>query len=157
MTHALFPGTFDPITFGHINIIQRASKLFSKITIAIASSPSKQPLLTLEDRISICNEIFSQNPQIEVLGYTGLTTELILKNNFDVLIRGIRNTIDFEYEQQLTNAYKNQIPNLEVIYFPTELNQSFISSTIVRELIKHNGSIENYVPNSVIKKLRQKI
>ena len=145
---AVFPGTFDPFTRGHMDILQRAVKIADDVVVAVCASPSKHTLFSLEQRVEMvqkCND----NQHVRVMGFSGLLTDLLKELHADFLIRGIRNTIDFEYELSLTATYRDFLPNLEVIMLPTEHKYSYVSSTLVREIHKHGGDISSYVPERI--------
>lgn len=163
MTNAVFPGTFDPITLGHVDLIQRASRIFNHLTVAIAESSSKKTMFSLSERIELTKSVLSNLDNVEIIGYSNLTIDFLKEQQIDIMVRGLRNIIDYEYEQQLANAYLSQLPHLEIIFLNTKLNYSYISSTIVKDIASHNGNIEQYVPPEVkgavidkIKKLQKK-
>ena len=143
MTKALYPGTFDPITLGHIDIINRAVNLFEEVTIAIATSETKTPLFSLEERIRQIELIFKDNKKIRVIGFTGLIVDLAKQEDVNVLIRGLRAVSDFEYEFQLANMNRAMSPNLESVFLTPKAKFSFLSSTLVREIASMGGS---YLP-----------
>ena len=145
---AVFPGTFDPFTKGHLDILKRAAKMVENITIAVCESPSKHTLFTLEQRVEMVKQCI-HNPKINVIGFSGLLPNLLKELNADFLIRGVRNTIDFEYELSLTAMYRDFLPNLEIVMLPTDHKYSYISSTLVREIYKHGGDIKPYIPDEI--------
>jgi len=155
-TFAVFPGTFDPLTNGHVDIIQRASKLFDKVVIAVAKSPSKHTMLSLDERVALAKESVKELENVQVEGFEGMLVDYLQKREANVLIRGIRNSTDYNYESQLFGMYRAYIPNLEIVMLQTELNVSYISSTLVREIVIHNGDIKKLVPQCVYEKLKQK-
>ena len=123
MSHkALYPGTFDPITKGHIDLVERACKLFDKVVLAIAESETKNPLFNLEERINISKRIFDGNDQVEVIGFSGLLVDLAKDNDAKILIRGLRVVADFEYEFQLANMNRSMMPELESVFLLLKLN-----------------------------------
>ncbi len=146
---AVFPGSFDPLTLGHVDIIQRASDLFPEVVVAIAASPSKHPILSLEKREELAKNALKNLSNVTVISFDNLMVDFLRKIDAHVLIRGLRNTNDFEYEMQLSHMYRAQLPNIEVIYFPTKLEYTFISSTLVREIAIHHGLLTPYVPQEV--------
>lgn len=157
MLTAVFPGTFDPITIGHTDLIHRASRLCDKLIIAIAESSSKRTLFTLDERIELTGKVLADRPNITVVGYNNLTIDFLKENNINVMFRGLRNSIDYEYEKQLANAYLSQLPNLEIIFLNTKLQYSFISSSIVKDIAIHGGSINQYVSQLVEEAVKNKI
>jgi len=142
---AVFAGTFDPFTIGHQDVVNRALSLFNKIIIAIGVNEDKMPLFPLEDRMEIIRNVFYNNEKIVIETYSGLTGEFCKKNNARYLIRGIRNSIDFQYESDLAQANK-EIFGLETVFFMTSPTLSHISSSLVRELYKNKGNYLNYLP-----------
>ncbi len=154
---AVFPGTFDPVTNGHLNIIKRASLLFDKLIVAVANSPSKNTFFTLDERIALTRDSIRFLDNCEVMGFSGLLTNFLQEHDVDVLVRGIRNSTDYNYEAQLFSMYKLYLPSLEIVFLQTEHELSFISSTLIREIIIHGGSIDNkLVPNAVCHLLETK-
>lgn len=154
---AVFPGSFDPLTLGHVDIIQRASGLFKEVVVAIAASPSKHPILSLEKRTNLAKNALKNLSNVSVISFDNLMVDFLNEINAHVLIRGLRNTIDFEYELQLSHMYRAQLPNIEVLYLPTKLEYTFISSTLVREIAIHHGILTPYVPQEVAEAIAQSI
>lgn len=157
MNIAVFPGTFDPATLGHFDIIQRASKLFDRLIVAVAESPIKKPLFTLQERVSLMEGCTKQLNNVEVMGFEGMLTDFITANKANVLIRGIRTVADYDYEMQLTGMYRIALPRLEIVMLPTNGNLAFISSSLVRDIIVHRGDISHFVPHNVNNAIRDKI
>ena len=145
MAKALYPGTFDPITLGHIDIIERALHLFDEVTIAIATRASKKPIFTLEERIEHVEKIFAGNDRISAIGFTGLVVDLAREQESNVLIRGLRAVSDFEYEFQLANMNRAMSPDLESVFLTPKAKFSFLSSTLVREIASMGGTIDSFV------------
>jgi pantetheine-phosphate adenylyltransferase len=145
MKTAVFAGTFDPFTIGHQDIVNRAFPLFDKIIIAIGVNEEKKTLFSLEDRVKIISKPFMDNEKIFVETYTGLTGEFCKKNNAQYLLRGIRNSVDFQYENDLAQANK-ELFGLETVFFITTLTLSHVSSSLVRELFKNKGNYLKYLP-----------
>jgi pantetheine-phosphate adenylyltransferase len=145
MKTAVFAGTFDPFTIGHQDIVNRALPLFYKIIIAIGENDDKKPLWSLDERLNIINCAFIRNEKIMIETYTGLTGEFCKKNNAQYLIRGIRNSADFQYENDLAQANKDLF-GLETVFFMTTPTLSHISSSLVRELYKNKGNYLKYLP-----------
>ena len=133
MAKALYPGTFDPITLGHIDIIERALHLFDEVTIAIATSESKKPVFTLEERIDHVEKIFKGNDKVKAIGFSGLVVDLAKEEDSNILIRGLRAVSDFEYEFQLANMNRAMSPDLESVFLTPKAKFSFLSSTLVRD------------------------
>jgi pantetheine-phosphate adenylyltransferase len=142
---AVFAGTFDPFTVGHQDIVNRALPIFDKIIIAIGVNEEKAPTFSLNERIEIIKKSFLNHPKIIVKTYTGLTGDFCKKSDAQYLIRGIRNAVDFQYENDLAQANK-EIFGLETVFFLTSPTLSHVSSSLVRELYKNKGNYLNYLP-----------
>ncbi|WP_282039961.1 pantetheine-phosphate adenylyltransferase [Halomonas alimentaria] len=145
MNTAVYPGTFDPITNGHFDLIERASRLFDKVVVAIATSPGKGPALDIDTRIALAREVTAGLDNIEVVGFSGLMTEFMKQQGARVLLRGLRAVSDFEYELQLANMNRAQMPELETVFLTPAVENSYISSTLVREIAKLGGDVSLHV------------
>ena len=156
MAKALYPGTFDPITLGHIDIIERALHLFDEVTIAIATSASKKPIFTLEERIDHIERIFKGNDKVKAIGFTGLVVDLAKEQNSNILIRGLRAVSDFEYEFQLAGMNRKLINNVETLFLMSDVENQIISSRFVKEIVKLGGDIKKFTTKSTIISLKQK-
>tara|TARA_B100000029_G_scaffold409623_1_gene411254 strand:- start:224 stop:703 length:480 start_codon:yes stop_codon:yes gene_type:complete len=156
MKKALYPGTFDPVTLGHIDIIERALHLFDEVTVAIATSESKTPVFTLEERINHIEEIFKDNKKVRAIGFTGLVVDLAKEENTNVLIRGLRAVSDFEYEFQLANMNRAMSPDIESVFLTPKAKFSFLSSTLVREIASMGGQLSAFVDPTVEEALKKR-
>ncbi|MDT8880615.1 pantetheine-phosphate adenylyltransferase [Halomonas saccharevitans] len=145
MNTAVYPGTFDPITNGHLDLIERASMLFDRVVVAIATSPGKGPALDLDTRIALTREVVAGLDNVEVVGFSGLMTEFMKQQQARVLVRGLRAVSDFEYELQLANMNRAQMPELETVFLTPEVENSYISSTLVREIARLGGDVSKHV------------
>ncbi|ERS91880.1 MULTISPECIES: pantetheine-phosphate adenylyltransferase [unclassified Halomonas] len=145
MNIAVYPGTFDPITNGHFDLIERAARLFDKVVVAIATSPGKGPALDIDTRIALAREVTAGLDNIEVTGFSGLMTEFMRQQQARVLLRGLRAVSDFEYELQLANMNRAQMPELETVFLTPAVENSYISSTLVREIAKLGGDVSQHV------------
>ena len=148
MNEIVFPGSFDPITNGHVDIIKRALPLFNKIVVAVGINSNKNYMFKLEDRIHFINDTFKNEKKIEVKSYDGLTVEFCKKNNIKIILRGLRNPDDFEFEKSITHTNRT-LSDIETVFLLTSSNVSFISSSIVREVIKNKGNYKHFVPKAV--------
>ena len=157
MQRAVYPGTFDPMTMGHVDLVKRASKLFDSVIIAIASSDSKKPMFSLEERIEIGNEIFANDPKIEVVGFSGLLVNFAKENDANILIRGLRVVEDFEYEFQLANMNRAMSPDIESVFLTPKEEYSYISSSLVKEIATMGGDVTRFVDPVTLEALNQKI
>ncbi|MDD3856082.1 pantetheine-phosphate adenylyltransferase [Sulfurimonas sp.] len=146
---ALYPGTFDPITNGHFDIIERALNLFDEVIVAVAISEDKKPMFTLQERINMVKESVKNLKNVTVLGFNNLTVELASEHNATVLIRGLRAVSDFEHELQLGYLNNSLDDTIETVYLMPKLQHAFISSSIVRNLLKFNSKTEHLVPKEV--------
>ncbi|WP_417596276.1 pantetheine-phosphate adenylyltransferase [Oceanospirillum sp.] len=155
MTTVVYPGTFDPITNGHTDLVERASRIFDKVVLAIAASPRKKPLLPLEQRVALAESILSQYSNVEVCGFDCLLTEFLEQQQARVIIRGLRAVSDFEYELQLANLNRAMSPDVESIFLTPEERNSYISSTLVREIACLNGDVSKFVHPTVDQALKE--
>ena len=156
MKKALYPGTFDPVTLGHIDIIYRALHLFDEVTIAIATSESKTPLFSLEERINQIELIFKGNKKVRAIGFTGLVVDLAKEEGTNVLLRGLRSVSDFEFEFQLANMNRAMSPDLESVFLTPKAKFSFLSSTLVREIASMGGELSAFVDPIVEQALKKR-
>lgn len=139
----IYPGTFDPVTNGHLNLIERTHEMFDEVVIGVAASPSKNTMFTLEERVTLMEEVVAHLPGVTVKGFSGLLVDFARAEKANVLIRGLRTTVDFEYEFGLTNMYRKLLPGLESVFLTPEEEFAFLSSTIVREVAIHGGVLSN--------------
>ncbi len=152
---AIYPGTFDPITNGHLDLIQRASRMFDRVIVGIAASPSKRPLFSLEQRVALVKAVVAELGNVEVVGFSGLLADFARQQNARVLIRGLRAVSDFEYEFQLANMNRRLNPELESVFLTPSEENSFISSTLVKEVALHGGNVTEFLPPAVQKALKE--
>ena len=148
---ALYPGTFDPITNGHFDIIERGLRLFDEVIVAVADSKDKKPMFTLDERIIMAKEATKHLERVRVVGFDNLTVELAKSLDATVLIRGLRAVSDFEFELQLGYLNNSLDKNIETVYLMPKLQHAFISSSIVRNLLKFNGKTDHLLPKEVQK------
>jgi pantetheine-phosphate adenylyltransferase len=142
---AIYPGTFDPVTNGHTDLIERASHLFTDVIVGVAASPSKKPRFDLAQRVAMIEEVSRHLPNVTVVGFSGLLVDFAKQNKAKVLIRGLRAVSDFEYEFQLANMNRRLSPELESVFLTPSEGNSFISSTLVKEVSLHNGDVSQFV------------
>jgi pantetheine-phosphate adenylyltransferase len=155
MNIVVYPGTFDPITHGHTDLVQRASKLFDKVIVAIAESPSKKPLLPLDQRTLLAREVLQDLDKVEVIGFSGLLTEFMKEHDACAVLRGLRAVSDFEYEFQLANMNRAIYPQFEALFLTPAEKFSFVSSTLIREVAALNGDVTKFVHPSVAAALKK--
>ena len=149
MTSVIYPGTFDPITNGHLDIIARSAVIFPKVFVAVANSPSKKPLFSLEERIELVRQSVAHLPNVEVFGFSDLLANEIKSKKITAIIRGVRTTTDFEYELQLAALNRLLTDGVDSLFFPPIEKWAFVSSTIVREIYLHHGDVKELVPEAV--------
>lgn len=154
---ACYPGSFDPFTFGHLNIIDRSSSIFDKVIVSVAHNTSKKTVFTIDERLEIINEIFKDRPNIEVDKFEGLLVDYVKKIGTNTVLRGMRTVSDFEFELQMANANKSLDPNIETVFMVTDSKFSYISSSLIKEIISLGGSAKHLVPEIVETKLKQKL
>lgn len=150
---AVYPGTFDPLTNGHVNIVQRALNLFDEVIIAVASNPGKQPFLSYEQRVILTRETFIHEPRIKVEGFDILLTDFLRSKHTNIVIRGLRAVSDFDYEFSLAGMNRKLMPEIETIYLMPSDEYMFVSSSFVREVAKLKGDVSGFVPEVVLKAL----
>jgi pantetheine-phosphate adenylyltransferase len=155
-TVAVYPGTFDPITYGHIDIINRAVNLFDRLIIAVATNSKKVSLFSIDERISLIQKIYEENHKIEIDTFSGLTVDYCKKRNSNVMIRGLRAVTDFDYEYAIAIMNRKLAPDIETMFLMASGEHSFISSTIVKEVARHGHSVINQVPSIVDEALLKK-
>lgn len=149
MRIAVFPGTFDPITLGHVDVIRRSLPLFDKIVIGIGLNSTKQPMFSVEQRMQWIEEIFKDTPSVSVDAYEGLTIEFCRKLDANFILRGIRYVSDFEYEKGIADMNRMLSKNVETIFLTSSPEYSTVSSTLVRDVIRHNGDVTQFLPAEV--------
>jgi pantetheine-phosphate adenylyltransferase len=146
---ALFPGSFDPITLGHVDIIERAVPLFDEIKIAVGTNSAKNYLFSLEQRVQWIEQTFAHESKISVITYEGLTVDFAREQGVQFLLRGLRNPADFEFEKAIAQANREMVPDLETVFLLTSARYAYISSSIVREVYNHGGDFQKFVPATV--------
>ena len=152
---AVYPGTFDPITNGHIDLVDRAAPLFEKVIVGVASSQAKGPTLPLDLRVRLANEALSGHANVEVMGFDSLLAHFVRDVGAGVLLRGLRAVSDFEYELQMASMNRHLIPEVETLFLTPAEQYSFISSSLVREIARLGGDVSGFVPPAVAEALRE--
>lgn len=156
-TKAIYPGTFDPLTNGHLDIVTRAALMFDHVILAIAASPSKKPMFTLDERVELATQVTSHLKNVEVIGFSDLMANFAKTQSANVLVRGLRAVSDFEYEMQLANMNRHLLPTLESVFMMPSKEWSFISSSLVKEVARHGGDITPFLPQKITQALMEKI
>ncbi|MCC5855203.1 MAG: pantetheine-phosphate adenylyltransferase [Idiomarina sp.] len=153
-TRAIYPGTFDPVTNGHSDLIERAAKLFNEVIVGVAANTSKQPMFTLEERVELVKQVTSHLKNVQVVGFTGLLADFARERDARVLVRGLRAVSDFEYEFQLANMNRRLYRDLESVFMTPAEENSFISSTLVKEVAMHQGDVGQFTAPAVAEALK---
>lgn len=156
MIHAVYPGSFDPITYGHLDIIQRGTKIFDKITIAVLINISKQSLFTIEERMDLIKEATKDMKNVEVDSFDGLLVDYMERHDGNTIVKGLRAVSDFEYELQMASINRKLNSNIETFFMMTNNNYSYLSSSIVKDVAEHNGDVSDLVPKIVVQALKEK-
>jgi pantetheine-phosphate adenylyltransferase len=156
MIKAIYPGTFDPLTRGHEDLVRRAATLFDRIVLAIADSKAKRPFFAAQERIAMAREVLADVPNVEVVGFSGLLTHFVREQGARVVLRGLRAVSDFEYEFQLAGMNRNLYPEMETLFLTPSEQHMFISATLVREIALLGGDVAEFVHPLVAKRLKQK-
>ncbi|NMO23545.1 pantetheine-phosphate adenylyltransferase [Pyxidicoccus fallax] len=156
MPAAIYPGSFDPLTNGHLSLIQRSLKMFDRLIVAIAVNPKKTPTFTEEERRQLIREACGDDPRVEVEAFHGLLVDYVKRRNVGVVIRGLRAVSDFEYEFQLANMNRKLAPDIETVFMMTGEDYFYISSQLVREVASFGGDVTGLVPDNVNQKLKAK-
>jgi pantetheine-phosphate adenylyltransferase len=156
MTDAMYPGTFDPITNGHYDLVRRARRIFDRVVVAIAANPNKAPMFTLDERVSMARRVLAGIDGVEVLGYEGLTVEFARAHDLPVMLRGLRAVSDFEFEFQLANMSRQLSPDVETVFLTPTEDLTFISSSMVREIATLGGDVSKFVHPFVHAELKKR-
>ncbi len=157
MMKAVYPGTFDPMTRGHEDLVRRASKLFDRLIVGVADSRSKKPFFSMQERVEIATEVLGHYPNVEVAGFTGLLKDFVRAHEAKVIIRGLRAVSDFEYEFQMAGMNRYLLPDVETLFLTPSDQYQFISGTIVREIAQLGGDVSKFVFPSVEKWLIERL
>lgn len=153
---AVYPGTFDPFTFAHIDLVERAAKLFEHVIVAVAENPHKKPLFTIEERIHLTKTVLTHVPHVTVLSFNGLLVDFAKEHQAQIILRGLRSVGDFDYEFQLARMNRDLAPWLETVFLTPKEAYAFISSSLVREIASMHGSVDKFVPPVIVKALIEK-
>lgn len=156
MTIAIYPGSFDPITLGHLDVIQRASRMFDTVIMAVVRNTSKDPLLTVEERVTLIKDCVTPLNNVSVESFEGLTVDLAKKRGAKIIIRGLRAVSDFEYEFMMSQMNKNLNPDIETLFIPAGLEYQFLNSSVVKEVARLGGDISKTVPPQIQQFLAKK-
>ena len=157
MSGAVCPGSFDPVTLGHIDVFERAAAQFDEVVVAVLVNPSKQGMFTAEERIAMIEESCAHLPNLRVeSGSGGLVVDFVKTRGLTAIVKGLRTGTDFEYELQIAHANADMDPSVDTVFLPTRANYGFVSASLVREIASHGGNVSHYAPEPVCKALRLK-
>ena len=157
MLRAIYPGSFDPVTYGHLDIIQRSSKLVDELIVGVLNNNAKSPLFSVEERVKMLNEVTKDIPKVKILPFEGLLVDFARKTDARMIVRGLRAITDFEYELQMAQTNHKLEEELETVFLTTSLEYSYLSSTTVKEVAAFGGDISQFVPDMVIDRIHEKI
>ena len=157
MKTAVYPGTFDPVTYGHLDVILRASKLFDRVIVGVLHNSSKSPLFSVEERVNILKKATQDIPNVEVRSFSGLAVDFAKECQAHTIVRGLRAITDFEYELQMSQTNHKLEPNVETMFLTTSIEYSYLSATTVKEIAAFGGDITQFVPEAVGVRLREKM
>jgi len=157
MNIVVYPGTFDPITNGHTDLVERAARMFDHIILAVADNPKKKPMLDLETRVDLAEEVLGHLHNVEITGFSNLLADFVKEKQANIILRGLRAVSDFEYEFQLANMNRVLAPNVESMFLTPAEKYSYISSTLVREIASLGGDVSNFVHPAVAKALQKSV
>lgn len=156
MIRAIYPGSFDPVTFGHLDIIKRSASVVDELVIGVLVNSSKDPMFSLEERVEMLKEVTSDLDNVRMVSFEGLLVDFARQEGASVIIRGLRAITDFEYELQMAQTNRILEPTIDTMFLTTGLEFSYISSTIVKEVAQLNGDISHFVPHDVLKRIKEK-
>ncbi|EMH4164869.1 pantetheine-phosphate adenylyltransferase [Pluralibacter gergoviae] len=154
---AIYPGTFDPMTNGHLDIVTRAGCMFDEVLLAIAASPGKKPMFSLDERVALAQQATAHLDNVKVVGFSDLMANFAREQQANILIRGLRAVADFEYEMQLAQMNRHLLPELESVFLMPSKEWSFISSSLVKEVARHGGDVTHFLPPAIHQALLQKL
>lgn len=157
MLRAIYPGSFDPVTNGHLDVIRRSSKMVDELIVGVLNNNAKMPLFSVEERVRMLEEVTKDIPNVRIYPFAGLLIDFAAKMEAGVVIRGLRAITDFEYELQMSQTNHKLNPDVETIFLTTSIEYSYLSSTTVKEIASYNGDITQFVPEAVVGKLEQKM
>ncbi len=157
MKKAIYPGSFDPVTKGHVDVIKRASKLFDHLVVGVLVNSAKNPLFSIEERVKMLEEIFKDYDNIEIVSFGGLLVDYCHQNNISTIVRGLRAVTDFEYELQIAQTNRVIAPDIDTIFLTTSLEYAYLSSSVVKEIASYGGNINPLVPENVVEKIYNKL
>ena len=156
MTKAIYPGSFDPVTLGHVDIIRRSTEIVDELIVAVLTNSAKNPLFSVEERVNIIKEITADIPKVKVESFSGLLVDFAKENDANIIVRGLRAVTDFEYELQISQMNRTIYPKVDTMFLTTSLEYAYLSSTIVKEVASYGGDISHFVPECIIDRIYKK-
>ena len=157
MVSALYPGSFDPVTLGHLDLIQRALPLFDGLTVAVAINSSKQATFTPEERVAMLREVLPQSDKLEVTTFAGLVVDYCRREGIGAILRGVRTVSDFEFEYQMALTNRHLAPGIDTVFVMPSVQYSYVSSSLIREIVKNGGDVSGFLPGPVERRLRERL
>ena len=156
MTKAIYPGSFDPVTLGHVDIIRRSTEIVDELIVAVLTNSAKNPLFSVEERVNMIKEITADIPKVKVESFSGLLVDFAKENDANIIVRGLRAVTDFEYELQISQMNRTIYPKVDSMFLTTSLEYAYLSSTIVKEVASYGGDISHFVPECIIDRIYKK-
>ena len=156
MKNAIYPGSFDPVTLGHYDIIERSSKIFDKLIVGVLNNSAKSPLFSVEERVNMLKDVTSHFPNVEVQSFAGLLIDFVRSNDANVIVRGLRAITDFEYELQLAQMNRVIAPEIDTLFLTTNLKYAYLSSSMAKEVAMYGGDISSFLSPEIAEKVREK-
>ena len=156
MTKAIYPGSFDPVTLGHVDIIRRSTEIVDELIVAVLTNSAKNPLFSVEERVNMIKEITADIPKVRVESFSGLLVDFAKENDANIIVRGLRAVTDFEYELQISQMNRTIYPKVDTMFLTTSLEYAYLSSTIVKEVASYGGDISHFVPECIIDRIYKK-
>ncbi len=157
MAVAVYPGSFDPVTYGHLDIIRRSGKLFDRVIVGVLQNNAKSPLFSVEERVNILEKVTEEIPNVEIRPFCGLSVEFVQECRADVIVRGLRAITDFEYELQMAQTNRVLAPDVDTVFLTTSLEYAYLSSTTVKEVASFGGDISKFLPPYVAEKVKERL
>ncbi|MBL8734472.1 MAG: pantetheine-phosphate adenylyltransferase [Planctomycetes bacterium] len=157
MVSALYPGSFDPVTRGHLDLVERALPLFDRLTVAVALNSSKTPTFTAEERVEMLREVLPRDDRLSVTTFSGLVVDFCREQGIGAVLRGVRTVSDFEYEYQMALTNRHLAPGIETVFVMPSVQFSYVSSSLIREIVRHGGDVTSFLPPPVERRLRHRL
>ena len=157
MVSALYPGSFDPVTCGHLDLVERALPLFDKLTVAVAVNSSKNATFTPDERVEMLREVLPKDPRVSVTTFRGLVVDFCRSQGIGAILRGVRTVSDFEYEYQMALTNRHLAPAIETVFVMPSVQYSYVSSSLIREIVRNGGDVSSFLPSSVERRLRERL